>query len=195
MTEFKLEPGDILVTVNRRKDPFSVVKRWAMNSPYDHIFMYLGKVQLFATLCQREIRFPLLFESNGRGVVLQFLSNRYGQEVVILRLKPWYRRRIERLLEEAVGLASEPQAYYDYLCIVQFVLPRLICERLGLPMPLSWHRDPWHTCSEAIFEVFHRAGLGKVIPSNIVPMPGDFVTDSPLLMPVWAGELSDNLVE
>ncbi|GAJ16420.1 unnamed protein product, partial [marine sediment metagenome] len=40
-------------------------------------------------------------------------------------------------LEEAIKLASDPQSYYDYLCIVKFAIPRLIFEKLGLPMPLK----------------------------------------------------------
>ncbi len=45
MNNFKLEPADILVTVNNRKDPLSRLKRWAVG-PYDHVLMYLGKVKL-----------------------------------------------------------------------------------------------------------------------------------------------------
>ncbi|MBA7681736.1 hypothetical protein ES703_90076 [subsurface metagenome] len=194
--EFKLRPGDILVNVNDRNDPFSVIKRWAVG-PYEHVFMYMGKVGILVSRRQPKIlRFPFLFESNGRGVVLQSLSNRYGQKVVILRLISEHdRRRIPRVLEEAIKLASEPQAYYDYLCVVRYILPRLICEKLGLPMPLKYHRDPWHVCSEAQFEVFYRAKVVDILPPYCVPpLPGDFVTDSLLLEKVWAGSLSEEPV-
>ncbi|MBA7633066.1 hypothetical protein ES703_40623 [subsurface metagenome] len=195
MNEFKLQPGDVVVNVNRRHDPLSSIKRWAAG-PYEHIFLYMGKVGLFINRRQRRIlRVPLLFESDGDGVILESLSSRYSQKVVVLRLKSEFlRRRIPRILEEAVKLADDLQAHYDYLCIVKYVLPRLICEKLRLPMPLAWHRDQRQICSEAVFEVFHRAGLqGILLPYCVPPMPGDFVTDSLLLKEVWAGVLSEEL--
>jgi hypothetical protein len=195
MAHFRLQPGDILVNVNDRSDPYSVVKRWAVG-PYEHVFMYLGRVGILVNHRRHRIlRFPMLFESNGRGVVIQSLSNRCGQKVVVVRLKSEFdRKRIPRVLEEAVKLASDPQSYYDYLCVIRFVLPRIIFEKLGLPMPLSWHRDARQICSEAVYETFYRARLVNVLPRNVVPLPGDFVTDSPLLEQVWRGRLSEELV-
>lgn len=153
MNSFKLEPGDILVNVNHRHGPFSIIKRWAVG-PYEHIFMYMGRLTPLREglgvpyLADMPV-VPMLFESNGRGVVLQSLSNRYGQEAVILRLKSEFdRKRIRHVLDEAIKLASYPQSYYDYLCIIRFVLPRIIFEKLRLPMPLSWHRDERQICSE-----------------------------------------------
>lgn len=190
-SSFKLEPADILVNVNRRHDPYSRLKRWLVG-PYEHVFMYLGAID-FAPLDKPPLRVPMLFESNGRGVVLQSLSNRYGQKVVVMRLiSERDKKKIPRVLDEAIKLASDAQSYYDYLCIIRFVLPRLICEKLGLPIPLKWHRDPWHVCSEAVFEVFYRAGL-EILRRDVVPLPGDFVTDS-LLLEVWRGTLSEELV-
>jgi len=192
MSEFKLCPGDILVNVNRRQDPFSVVKRWAMNSPYDHIFMYLGKVQIFATLCQREIRIPLLFESFGRGCSLRSLSERYGQEVVILRLKSEHdRERIPYVLWEAIRLASDERARYDYWCIASFIIPRILAQKLHLPLPLKYDRDPFMVCSEAVMEVFLR-GRVEILPPDIVPLPEDFLT-APLLDRVYEGTVDELL--
>jgi len=196
MISFKLEPADILVNINRGKDPYSISKRWFMG-PYDHVFMYMGKVGIIINRYQRRIlRFPMLFESNGRGVVIQSLSNRYNQEVVVMRLiSEQDRKRISWVLEDAIELASDPQAHYDYLCIVKYVLPRIICMKLGIPMPLKYHRDPWHICSEAIFEVFYRAKLVDILlPYCLPPLPGDFVTDSILLEKVWSGILSEEVV-
>ena len=196
MSNFYLSPADILVNVNDRKDTFSTIKRWAVG-PYDHVFMYLGKVRLIVDPKQNmTLRFPLLFESNGRGVVIQALSNRYGQEVMVLRLKSEFdRRRIPRVLREAVKLASDPQSYYDYFGIVRWVLLRIICEKLGLPMPLPWHRDDRQICSEAVYEVFWRAKLVDILPPYCTPpLPGDFVTDSLLLENVWKGRLSEDLL-
>lgn len=197
MNNFKLEPGDILVTVNNRKDLLSRIKRWAMSSPCEHVFMYLGEVRIITSPKQHQtLRFPLLFESNGRGVAIQALSNRYSQPVIVMRLKSEFdRKRIPRVLREAVKLASDPQSYYDYFGIVKFVLPRLIFGKLGLPMPLAWHRDERQICSEAVMEIFDRAKLVDILRFRTrVPLPGDFVTDSPLLEQVWAGTLSEELV-
>ena len=194
MNNFKLEPGDILVNVNDRNDPFSKVKRWVAGS-YEHVFLYMGKLGLIINRRQRRIlRFPMLFESYGRGAALRSLSERYGQEVVILRLIS-EQSKIPRVLEEAIKLASNPQSYYDYLCIVKFAIPRLICEKLGIPMPLKYQRNPWHICSEAMFEVFIRGGIPDLLYlEGVVPLPGDFVTDSLLLKKVWAGILSEEVV-
>jgi len=193
---FKLQAADILVNVNNRNDPFSIIKRWVMGSPYDHVFMYMGKLGILVNRRQRRIlNFPMLFESNGRGVVIQSLSNRYSQKVVVMRLKPSANgNMVPRVLEEAVKLASDPQSYYDYFCIVRFVLHRLIYNKLRLPIPLSWHRDTMQICSEAVFEVFFRAGLLLLFADSIVPLPGDFVTDSFLLDEVWRGKLSNKLI-
>lgn len=196
MNGFRLEPGDILVNVNDRNDPFSMVKRWAVG-PYEHVFLYMGLLGLFSTRLQRQIiRVPMLFESNGRGVVLRSLSERYGEKVVVMRLKALHdRHRIPQVLIKAIELASSFQSYYDYFGIVRWVLPRIIREKLRLPIPLSWQRDAWQICSEAVFEVFYRARLVGILPHKLVPLPGDFITDSPLLESIWSGELSESALE
>ncbi|MBA7686510.1 hypothetical protein ES703_94960 [subsurface metagenome] len=195
MNTFKLESGDILVNINDRNDPFSIVKRWAVG-PYEHVFLYMGELGLFSTRAQRQIiRVPMLFESNGRGVTLRSLSSRYGEKVVVMRLKAEHdKRRIPRVLIEAIELASSFQSYYDYFGIVRWVLPRIIREKLHLPVALSWQRDAWQICSEAVFEVFYRARLVDILPHNVVPLPGDFATDSLLLKEGWRGTLSEDLI-
>ncbi len=198
MNTFKLEPGDVIVNVNDRNDPFSVIKRWAAG-PYEHIFMYMGRlfIEKPGGVFSGGISIPMLFESNGRGVVLQSLSNRYGQEVVVMRLKSEHDRlRLPHVLDEAIKLASDSRSFYDYFGIVKFVLPRLIFGKLGLPMPLKYHRDPLMICSEAVMEIFIRARLVDILlPFCTPPLPGDFVTDSVLLGEVWTGILSEEVVE
>lgn len=196
MNNFRLQPADILININDRNDLFSRIKRWAISSPYEHVFLYMGELGLFSTRAQRRIiRVPMLFESNGRGVVLRSLAERYGEKVAVMRLISEHdRRRIPRVLIEAIELASSVQSYYDYLGVVRWVLPRIICEKLHLPVPLKYQRDAWQICSEAIFEVFYRARLVDILPSWRVPLPGDFVTGSSLLEPVWTGKLSEEVV-
>jgi len=193
MNNFNLQPGDILVTVSWKKDLWSRIRRWAVG-PYSHCYLYLGQVRIIVDPKQNQtLRFPLLFESNGRGAVIQALSNRYGQEIVVMRLKSEYGAKIPRVLKEAVVLASDHKSYYDYYAIVRWVLPRIICEKLHLPIPLSWQRDERQICSEAVAECFWRGKL-EVLPKDIVPLPGDFVTDSPLLWKAWTDRLSDEVV-
>ena len=52
MNTFELQPGDILVNVNDRKDPFSIVERWAVG-PYEHVFMYMGNLALLVRRIRR----------------------------------------------------------------------------------------------------------------------------------------------
>ncbi len=180
----KLIPGDILVNINTKTDPFSSAKRWLIG-PYSHVFMYMGQL----SFVEKGSFVPFIFESNGRGVVLQSLSNRYGQEVVVVRLVPDYEKYVPDILIEAIALASDMKAYYDYFCIIKHVLPRAFLEKMHLPIPLTWQRDSSQICSEAVLEACLRA-LVPVLPDNIVPMPGDFVTSSHLLEEVELGTLS-----
>ncbi len=183
-----LRPGDILVNINLKTDPFSTAKRWLIG-PYSHVFMYMGKLSFM----EGGAPIPFLFESNGRGAVLQSLSNRYGQDVVVMRGVPEYGDYVLDILAEAMGIASDPKAYYDYFCIIRDVLPRAILEKLHLPIPLSWQRDSRQICSEAVLEACLRAGV-PALPDNVVPMPGDFVTSSKLLEEVELGVLSEDWV-
>jgi hypothetical protein len=190
MFTFKLEPADILANVNDRIDPFSAAKRWLLG-PYDHVFVYLGQMNI--VVAGKIIRHPMLFESNGRGVVIQSLSNRYGQEVVVMRLRSnGDRQKIPHVIEQAVALASDPQAFYDYQCIIQHVLPQLICQKLGLPIPLKYQRNRIMICSEAAAEIFWRAMI-EIVPRDIVPLPSSFV-ESVLLLKAWRGKLSPEVV-
>jgi len=196
MSNFKLQSGDLLINVNRGNDLWSRIRRWAVG-PYSHCFLYMGVLRLGATRYRACAgRLPMIFESYGRGASLRMLSERYDQDVVVMRLRPEYRRRIPKVLREAIKLASDPQAHYDYYCIPRFIIPRIIWEKLHLPldrMPLTWHRNPKQVCPEAILEICLRAGV-PVLPDDIVPLPGDFVTDSDLLEEAGCGKLSEEWI-
>jgi len=188
MTEqFKLQPIDFLVNVNRGQDPASVIKRWGVGE-FSHVFAYLGNLRLEVggVLLQH----PFLYESSGRGVVIESLSNRYGQEVVVMRLKSEYdRRRIPFILEEAIKLASDPASFYDYMCVPLNIIPRVFHDKFGMPIAVRYHRNSLMVCSEACAEPCWRAKV-PVLPEDVVPLPGDFVIDSPLLEEAQRGELS-----
>ncbi|GAI94163.1 unnamed protein product, partial [marine sediment metagenome] len=51
-----------------------------------------------------------------------------------MRLKPEYRRRVPKVLREAIKLASDEQAYYDYYVIATHVIPWLILQKLHIPI-------------------------------------------------------------
>lgn len=188
--QFKLQPCDVLVNVNDRTDPWSKVKRWGVG-PYDHVFMYLGKVGLYAYHKQpRLLRVPMIFESNGRGVCLRQLSERYGEKVVVMRLISEHdRRRIPYVLRAAVELASDPQAKYDYMCVPLNIVPRVFHDKFGMPLAVKYDRNEQMVCSEACAEPCWRAKV-PVLPKDIVPLPGDFVELSGILEEVQRGVLS-----
>jgi len=190
-----MQPGDVVVTIISGNSLWDKIRR-ACVGKYSHCFLYMGVMRLGATkyrACAGKI--PMIFESTGCGVCLRLLSERYGQEVLVMRLSK-YRRRIPRLLREAIKLASDEKSYYDYFCIAKYIIPRIIWEKLHLPldkMPLSWHRDPRQICSEALLEIHLRAMI-PVLPDDILPLPGDFVTDSDLLKKEECGKLSEEWI-
>ncbi|MBA7680289.1 hypothetical protein ES703_88603 [subsurface metagenome] len=187
--EFKLQPGDILVNVNSGSDPWSRIRRWGLSSPYTHVFLYLGTFAIKGYTME----IPFLFESNGRGVVLRSLSERYGEQVVVMRLKPEFRDRLVAILNEAINLASDLQAVYDYTCIPLHIIPRILHEKLGIPIALKYQRDEKMVCSEAVAEIYWEASA-PVLPKNVVPLPGDFVELSSILSEVNRGKLSPEWV-
>ena len=188
--QFKLQPADILVNINDRNDCFSRIKRWGIG-PYSHVFLYLGQVGLYAYHRQpRLLRVPMIFESNGRGVCLRQLSERYGEKVVVMRLISEHdRRRIPYVLRAAVELASDPQAKYDYMCVPLNIVPRVFHDKFGMPLAVKYDRNEQMVCSEACAEPCWRAKV-PVLPKDIVPLPGDFVELSGILEEVQRGVLS-----
>ncbi|MBA7711409.1 hypothetical protein ES703_120370 [subsurface metagenome] len=195
--QFKLQPCDTLVNINDRDDPCSRIKRWGVG-PYDHVSLYLGRMGLFVYRKQpRILRVPMIFESvPAQGVCLRQLSERYGEKVVVMRLKAEQdMRRVPNVLLAAVDLASDNEAQYDFICIPLHILPRILNEKFGMPVPVKYHHNEQHVCSEAVHVVFIRGRLPDILgPLCVPPLPGDFVVDSPLLEEVQRGELSADWV-
>jgi len=193
MTEFKLQPADILIKLNPARNLGEKLEKCAVG-PYSHVYMYMGNLGLFTEWRQGRIqRVPMIFESNGRGVCLRLISERYGEEVVVLRLRESYdRRRIPYIWLAAIKLASDEQSRYDYACIPLHIIPRILHEKLGIPIPLKYHRNQEQVCSEAVNEAFIRSKV-RLLYHTDVPLPGDFAF-SPLLEDVWHGILSANIL-
>ena len=206
MNNFKLESMDFLVNVNRGQDPMSVIKRWAVGE-YSHVFAYLplyagvpqyarkmpSNPRLYVPVRGLLLQHSFLYESSGRGVVIQSLSNRYGQEVVVMRLKSEFRDRIPLIVEEAIKLASDSQSFYDYFCIPLNIVPRVFHDKFGMPIPVKYQRNEQMVCSEACAEPCWRAKV-PVLPEDVVPLPGDFVELSGILDEVNRGVLSADWV-
>lgn len=167
---FKLQAGDILVNVNDRRNPYHSLKRWLIG-PYDHVFAYLGEIWLDTPGGEYGSSFNMMVESNGRGVTLRNINERYGNKVVVMRLLPEYQNDdiLSKIRRTAIILASSEQAYYDYFAVVQYVIPQAILQKLHLEklIPLSWHRDKRMICSEAIFEIYYNAGIKDILPQSI----------------------------
>ena len=179
----KLKPCDVLLYVNEGTDIFSAISRLGAGR-YSHVAMYTGKA--FDGV-------PFLFESSGRGATLINLQSHMGRLVKVMRpdhLASWQKKEI---IAKTIELASDPQAYYDYFTIVKSCIPRILKEKFPfLPIPVMYHRDPMMICSEAVAEVFWRAGI-EVLPKDVVPLPTDFET-SPILEVVGEGRLMEDVL-
>ena len=184
----KLEPSDVLVDVNTSKDLFHRIKRWLLGTPFTHVRLFYGR-KLPHSLGE-----PVFYESRDRGVMFTRARDFLGQRMVVMRLRPDYAGFKPIIHKAAWEIATDPQSAYDYWSIPGFLIPRLIFEKLGLPLPLKYQRNPYMVCSEAVAEAFWRAGL-NVVSQEVEPLPGDFVAGSWLLVQVWQGKLSEEVVE
>ncbi len=157
MTDIVLQPMDILVSVTDEGKWWTGIKKFFVGE-HDHVFVYIGKWD----------KTHMLFESNGRGVVLQSLCTRNGELVDVMRLKEEYAVYKSGIFLEAIKLASLSQAYYDYMAIVKYILPQAILRKLHLTslVPYSWQRDKRYICSEAVLEVFMKGGVAGLLPAS-----------------------------
>jgi hypothetical protein len=165
----KLEPVDVLVCINNEQDPYSRLMRLALGSPYTHVMMFYWTP--LATMP------PLFYEAiPTKGATFTNAYDYIGRTVMVMRLREAYNDLFKPIiLHNALEIAISSQTRYDFACVPGFILPRLISEKLGLPLPLKYHRDPFMVCSEAVAEPFWRANL-EVLPRDVVPLPGDFTT-------------------
>lgn len=168
-----LQPCDILLYIDEGKSPISKLSQWAIGR-FNHVSMYLGEA--FDGV-------GFVYESNGRGVSIVSLQHQVGRLVLVLRPLITEDDKV-KVINTAIEIASNPKSYYDYFCIVQSCVPRVLKERFTfLPIPLQYHRDASMICSEAVAEVFWQNML-KILPRNVVPLPSDFAT-SRVLRPLY----------
>lgn len=161
---------DILITVNTKQDLFSKFKRWLMG-PYDHVGVYLGPMGI----SEVPELFPAVFESVGRGILIRDMRSWRGTTVVQMQLSASDLAEHERdILIGAIAMASEYGAYYDYPAIIKWAIPRIIMQKLKIPIPQTWKRDERHICSEAVYTLYDAAGV-SFFPDTQIPLPEDFV--------------------
>jgi len=139
--------------------------------------MYIGKFH----------DIPMVYESDGRGVVIQNLTHQTGKQVLVMRSTLGQEAK-RRVIAKAIEIASRDGAYYDYFAVVYSCIPRILKEKFPfLPIPSHYVRDKMMICSEAIAEAFWENKI-PVLPQGIVPLPEDFKT-SKILHQVLQGSL------
>jgi hypothetical protein len=148
--------------------------------------MYFGTREVLTTPLTERLFHPVFYESVGRGVIFTDVRHSFDQKVVVMGIDPDIldfdlNNLRGQILQNAWDIATDAQSKYDYLSIPGFVILRLICEKLGIPLPLKYQRNGYMICSEAVAEPFWRASL-NVVPLDIEPLPGDFVLKSKYLI-------------
>ncbi len=176
-----MEPCDIVVC---KMPPtfWNKIETWALSSPFGHVLMYLGGSVMPG--------YPLIYESTGRGVNVRNIAAYFGREVVVVRPQLSEAQR-QAVVKNALDIAFAYDSYYDYLAAGRLGLV-LIFKKLGLPLPLAWHRDKVYICSEAVAEPFWRAGI-PILPEDVEPAPADFLI-SPIVVKVAEGKLAADWV-
>jgi len=175
----KLETCDIILWKNIKSDPISGLSRWAIG-PWGHVAMYLGKFRTH----------PMVYESRARGVNITSLLPQTGATVAVMR--PWIRIPQSDMVWTAFEIAADEKSFFDYFAVVHSVLPRVLIEKLHLPLPPIYHRDIFMVCSEAVAEVWWRNGI-EVVSKNVIPLPTDF-RSSYFLICVGEGKLMEDIV-
>jgi hypothetical protein len=182
----KLQPLDLLLYVNESNNwLLGTFSRWAIGR-YEHVSTYVG------------IGFenvPFIYQSEGRGVVLDSLYEHTGRLVMVMRPKPSITdAQKDVVLKEAIGIVSNPDSYYDYVSIVRFCVPYVLKRKFPwLPFnPPDYKRDKFMICSEAAAEPWWRASL-VILPLTRIPLPTDFLS-SPILTPVGEGRVMQDVI-
>lgn len=166
---FAFLPGDIIL-FECSNSLFGRLERWALDSPWGHAGM-IG-------------RNGLLIESIGRGVLRRDLSTNSGRKIKVLR------HQCQDCAAEAAVvaefLADRPDAYYDYLGLIRWLIPHLLWYKLT---HIAWHaaykHDSRYWCSEFVSEAYSNAlSLDAYEPLA----PGD-LDKSPCLNVVFEGNL------
>jgi len=177
---FKLEPCDVLAFEVEGDGILAKLEREFIGG-VSHVSLYLGKA----------FNDYLVFESNIRGASIVNLKSERGRLVKVLRprIEPIQKQVV---IANAVGLASEERAFYDYPVIILSCVPRVLKMKFPrLPIPVKYCRDVIVMCAEGVAECFWRAWIW-VLPTSRVPLPPDFL-ESPILEEVYEGRILEDI--
>jgi uncharacterized protein YycO len=164
-----LMPGDIIL-FECGSGWFGRLERWALESEWGHAVV--------------KGRGPLIIESIGRGVLRRNIDTQTGRRVKILRhVNSTVARQAVIRAEE---IANQPQAYYDYIGLVRWLIPHLLWYKLtGIAWHTAYKHDSRYWCSEAVSAFYgDKLGLEEYEPLA----PGD-LDKSPYLNVVFEGVL------
>lgn len=175
----QLQPGDILLFPTFGWGILTPLARWLMK--YSHVAMYFDATKR---------GLPLIVESWGRGVCIVALDTYAGQTVVVMRPKRDGGLG-QRAADAAEHIADNPHAFYGYLDIARWVLPKLLAQKLGRWLPAKWlglltlwertyHRNHVYICSELVEEAYRAAGC-PLVDEATIPMPDDIAASDQLV--------------
>ena len=178
----KLEPCDVLVFKVEGDSLLANLERIFVGG-WSHVSMYLGEA--FGD--------HLIFESNLRGASLVNLESERGRLVKVMRpqITPAQKQLV---IANAINLASDERAAYDYPVIIMSCIPRVLKTLLPcLPIPVKYCRDIIVMCAEGVAECYWRAWI-LILPTSRVPLPPDFAKPSEVLEVVGEGRLMEDVL-
>lgn len=167
-----LSPGDVIVFEVEVRSVFTAIERLLVR--WGHASIWVGNGDVV--------------ESTGRGALRVGLRDHYaGRPVAIMRHGiPW---KAQAAAFQAVKYSRDPKAKYDYVDYLRAVVPRVVCQKMGVRLWRLWRRNNRYVCSELVLQCFQEVGVDLgCTPLGQIALPGDFV-NSPALTCVYRGKV------
>lgn len=185
MSNFKPQPGDVLVYEVTGYGILKPFVRWLLGSKWGH-------VGVFFDYTKRDL--PLTIESIGHGVMIKSLLSYQDRYTKVMRWKGDSAKEIGlKVAKAAERIADNPSSWYGHFDIPRYVLPRLVWHKLTKRrFGFGYRKNPLFICSELVAESFHNAGF-PLFKDDFIPLPDDFA-NNPMLEEVWSGKLSPEVI-
>jgi hypothetical protein len=152
---FVFQPGDVILFKHSEKGLFRKIKEWLLESPWGHVSIFWGIATPTADelIMPWEVKddklIPLQVEAIGRGTLKTDLRNESGRYIKVLR-HPSAGIARNAVLKAGV-FARQGKRWYDYWCIIRYVLPFLITRRLfGIECGFGYQHNDKFICSEQV---------------------------------------------
>ena len=156
-----LYPGDIILMESEEKGLFRKLKDWFLGSKWGHAAIHIGTMVG---------NMPMVVESKGRGVQIRGLYASEGRYIKVLR---YGEACGKKAAEKAYEIGNDVGAWYGYLDVPMFVIPRLFWLRLtGRNHGFGYRHNPYYICSELVAHAYS----GILFDDDFIPLPGDFET-------------------